>query len=98
MGSVSYTHLVIEHKHFTFGRQKKTVISREYSTTWHAGDEAYYPINDERNNALYTAYLRLANDFPRVTFGGRLGLYRYMDMDVTVAEARATAQILLKRL
>ena len=89
---------VIEHKHFTFGRQKKTVISREYSTTWHAGDEAYYPINDERNNALYTAYLRLANDFPRVTFGGRLGLYRYMDMDVTVAEARATAQILLKRL
>ena len=82
--SVPYTR-VIEHKHFEmFGdevyRCPKTVISREYSTEWNDGMEPYYPINDERNNALYRQYKALADAEQRVIFGGRLAEYRYYDM------------------
>lgn len=84
---------IIEHKWFTFGKDEagndlpKTVISREYSAAWKPGDEPYYPINDEKNNALYAAYRRLADGETNVLFGGRLGEYRYYDMDQVVASA-----------
>ncbi len=77
---VPYTR-VIEHKHFEFGTQPQTVISREYSSAWRQGDEPYYPVNDERNNALYAQYQALAAQEKNVLFGGRLGQYRYFDMD-----------------
>lgn len=82
---------VIEHKWFEFGAQPRTVISREYSAEWRPGDEPYYPVNDERNQALYEAYRRLAEREQGVLFGGRLGEYRYYDMDVTVAKALEAA-------
>ena len=82
---------IIEHKHFAFGRQPKTVISREYSVEWRPGDEPYYPINDERNSALYEQYRRLAAEEEKVFFGGRLGEYRYYDMDAVIAAALAFA-------
>lgn len=78
---------IIEHKHFAFGEQPKTVITYEYSTVWQAGAEPYYPINDERNNNLYAQYKELADRLPDVYFGGRLGLYRYLDMHVVIKEA-----------
>ncbi len=78
---------VIEHKHFTFGTQPHTVISREYSTEWQRGDERYYPVNDDTNNALYRAYVDLARCEQNVHFGGRLGDYQYYDMDRVVALA-----------
>ena len=78
---------IIEHKHFTFGTQPKTVVSREYSVEWKPGDEPYYPINDERNTALYAAYKELAQAEKNVIFGGRLGEYRYYDMDAVIAAA-----------
>lgn len=78
---------VIEHKHFTSGTQPKTVISREYSVEWQQGDEPYYPVNDEKNAALYSAYRELAQQEPQVIFGGRLGEYRYYDMDQVVRAA-----------
>ena len=78
---------IIEHKHFAFGTQPKTVISREYSTEWRLGDEPYYPVNDARNNALYKQYKALAEQERKVIFGGRLGAYKYYDMDVVIAEA-----------
>lgn len=78
---------IIEHKHFTFGTQAETVITREYSTAWKRGDEPFYPVNNEKNNDLYRRYAELARKVPNVTFGGRLGLYRYMDMDVTIERA-----------
>ena len=78
---------VIEHKHFEFGTQPKTVVSREYSSEWKPGDEPYYPVNDERNRALYQKYRALADETPRVIFGGRLGEYRYYDMDTVIARA-----------
>jgi UDP-galactopyranose mutase len=77
---VSYTRIV-EHKHFEFGTQDKTVITREYSARWNKGDEPYYPVNDERNNSLYAEYARLAEGEQNVIFGGRLGEYKYYDMD-----------------
>jgi UDP-galactopyranose mutase len=77
---VPYTR-VVEHKHFEFGTQDKTVITREYSANWNKGDEPYYPVNDERNNALYAEYAKIAEREQNVIFGGRLGLYRYFDMD-----------------
>ena len=83
---VPYTR-IIEHKHFEFGTQPKTVISREYSTEWKQGIEPYYPINDERNTALYRQYEELAKKQDSVIFGGRLGQYRYFDMDKTVRAA-----------
>ncbi|MCH5256135.1 MAG: UDP-galactopyranose mutase [Lachnospiraceae bacterium] len=78
---------IIEHKHFEFGKQPGTVISREYSAEWKPGDEPYYPINDDKNNALYSQYVKLADEQPRVLFGGRLGQYKYYDMDKVIAEA-----------
>ncbi|MCR5831797.1 MAG: UDP-galactopyranose mutase [Lachnospiraceae bacterium] len=80
---------VIEHKHFCFGvgSADKTVITREYSASWKVGDEPYYPVNDKKNSALYEKYRQLAEGEKRVRFGGRLGTYRYMDMDQVIAQA-----------
>ena len=78
---------VIEHKHFEFGTQPKTVISREYSAEWKPGDEPYYPVNDEKNGALYAEYKKLADAEPGVIFGGRLGEYKYYDMDKVIEAA-----------
>lgn len=75
---------VIEHKHFEFGKQPKTVVSREYSVEWRPGDEPYYPVNDRKNSALYQQYKSLADKESDVIFGGRLGEYRYYDMDDVV--------------
>ncbi|MBF8969897.1 UDP-galactopyranose mutase [Streptococcus sp. NLN76] len=78
---------IIEHKHFEFGTQPKTVITREYSKTWKKGDEPYYPVNNDRNNRLYKAYKELASKQENVIFGGRLGHYRYYDMHQVIAAA-----------
>ena len=78
---------VIEHKHFEFGTQSKTVITREYPMDWHPGDEPYYTVNDEENNQLYQRYAVLAEREPDVLFGGRLGEYKYYDMDKVIASA-----------
>ena len=83
---------IIEHKHFEFGAQPKTVISREYSAEWKVGDEPYYPVNDEKNGALYARYKALADAEPGVRFGGRLGEYRYYDMDKVIESALAAAR------
>jgi UDP-galactopyranose mutase len=83
---VPYTR-IIEHKYFEFGEQEKTVISREYSEEWRPGKEAYYPINDDKNMTLYRKYRELAADLPDVIIGGRLGDYRYYDMDEVVYNA-----------
>jgi UDP-galactopyranose mutase len=77
---VPYTRIV-EHKHFEFGTQDNTVITREYSANWNKGDEPYYPVNDAKNNALYAEYARIAECEQNVIFGGRLGEYKYYDMD-----------------
>lgn len=78
---------IIEHKHFEFGKQPGTVISREYSAEWKPGDEPYYPINDDKNNGLYADYVKLAQKQPAVLFGGRLGQYKYYDMDKVIMAA-----------
>lgn len=83
---VPYTR-VIEHKHFEFGTQSGTVITREYPAEWREGDEPYYPVNDERNSALLKKYQELASGRPHIVFGGRLGQYRYYDMDKVIAAA-----------
>ena len=83
---VPYTR-IIEHKHFEFGKQLTTVISREYSAEWKPGLEPYYPVNDEKNGALYEKYRELAEKQGNIIFGGRLGHYRYYDMDKVVAAA-----------
>ncbi len=83
---VPYTR-VIEHKHFEFGTQPKTVVTREYPADWHPGDEPYYPINDERNTRLYREYRELAEAEGDVVFAGRLGGYKYYDMDKAIAAA-----------
>lgn len=83
---IPYTR-VIEHKHFEFGTQPGTVITREYPALWREGEEPYYPINDEKNDALFHQYLELAKTRPNVIFGGRLGQYRYYDMDKVIAQA-----------
>ena len=89
---------IIEHKWFTFGKDEhgndlpKTVISREYSSEWHPGDEPYYPVNDEKNSALYAKYKALAEKEPKVIFGGRLGEYKYYDMDAVIAAALTAAK------
>ena len=90
---VPYTR-IIEHKHFEFGCQggnamNHTVITREYPATWKRGDEPYYPMNDEKNNALYAKYKALADAETNVIFGGRLGMYKYFDMHHVIAEALA---------
>ncbi|MCL2069187.1 MAG: UDP-galactopyranose mutase [Oscillospiraceae bacterium] len=84
--AIPYTR-IIEHKHFDFRNQPTTVISREYPDEWGPGKEPYYPVNDKRNNDLYMQYRRLADTEERVVFGGRLGSYRYYNMDQAVAEA-----------
>lgn len=78
---------IIEHKWFEFGTQPKTVISREYSSEWKLGDEPYYPVNDEKNGALYQEYKKLAENEKNIIFGGRLGEYKYYDMDAVIASA-----------
>ena len=78
---------IIEHKFFEFGTQPKTVISREYSAEWHPGIEPYYPINDDVNGELYARYKELADKEAHVVFGGRLGEYKYYDMDAVIASA-----------
>ena len=78
---------IIEHKWFEFGTQPKTVISREYSSEWKPGDEPYYPVNDDRNGKLYRQYKALADAEKNVIFGGRLGEYKYYDMDAVIASA-----------
>ena len=83
---VPYTR-IIEHKHFTFGSQPFTIISREYSSEWKPGIEPYYPINDVKNSALFARYRELAAKEPDVIFGGRLGNYKYYDMDQVIAAA-----------
>ncbi len=80
---------IIEHKHFEFGTQPKTVISREYSAEWKPGDEPYYPVNDAKNSALYQQYKQLAGAEEGVIFGGRLGEYKYYDMDKVIDSAFA---------
>ena len=88
---VPYTR-IIEHKHFEFGEQSHTVISREYPAEWKPGDEPYYPVNDEENNALYQKYRELADAEEKVVFGGRLGTYKYYDMDRVIEAALMAAQ------
>lgn len=83
---VPYTR-IIEHKHFEFGQQPTTIISREYSAEWRPGIEPYYPVNDAENTALYNQYAALAGKEKGVIFGGRLGEYRYYDMDKVIAAA-----------
>lgn len=78
---------IIEHKHFEFGQQPTTVITREYPMKWELGMEPFYPVNDEQNNALYAKYAALAQKEKNVIFGGRLGSYRYYDMDQVIAAA-----------
>ena len=91
---VPYTR-IIEHKHFEFGTQKTTVISREYSDEWKPGMDPYYPVNDEENSALYEKYRELAAGQPNVIFGGRLGQYRYYDMDKVIRAALDDLKALL---
>ena len=88
---VPYTR-IIEHKHFEFGTQPVTIISREYPCEWKPGDEPYYPVNNQRNNDLYARYVQLAESRPDVIFGGRLGQYKYYDMDKVVAAALETVK------
>ena len=83
---------VIEHKHFEFGTQPVTYVTREYPAEWQPGEEAYYPVNDERNQKLYERYAELARKEKGVIFGGRLAEYKYYDMDDVVESAlRASA-------
>ena len=93
---IPYTR-IIEHKHFEFGCQSgvatdHTVVTREYPAAWKHGDEPYYPMNDEKNNALFAKYKALAESETNVIFGGRLGMYKYFDMHHVIAEALACAK------
>lgn len=83
---IPYTR-IIEHKHFEYGNQEKTVITREYPATWQKGDEPYYPINDDLNNGIYAKYKTLAEKEENVIFGGRLAQYKYYDMHHVIEEA-----------
>ena len=87
---------IIEHKHFEFGQQPDTVISKEYSKEWKPGDEPYYPVNDERNSALYARYKALADKQDKVIFGGRLAEYKYYDMHQVIEKALIMADNILK--
>ena len=90
-GETPYTR-IIEHKHFEFGNQPKTVISKEYSQEWQPGIEPYYPINDEKNGILYEQYKALAQNEGKTIFGGRLAEYRYYDMDAVIDSALDVAE------
>ena len=83
---IPYTR-IIEHKHFEFGTQPDTIITKEYPVSWAKGDEPYYPINDDKNNLLFAKYQRLAKQEKKVIFGGRLGQYKYYDMDKVIEAA-----------
>lgn len=89
---VPYTR-IIEHKHFMFGKQPKTVISREYPAEWRPGREPFYPVNDEKNQRLYGKYAELAKGEENVIFGGRLGCYQYYDMDKVIRAALDAAEL-----
>lgn len=93
---VPYTR-IIEHKHFEFGTQPDTIITREYPAVWKKGDEPYYPINDDRNNALFARYWELAEKEQNVLFGGRLGQYKYYDMDKVIEAALQMVEKELKK-
>ncbi|MBO7633655.1 MAG: UDP-galactopyranose mutase, partial [Lachnospiraceae bacterium] len=94
---VPYTR-IIEHRHFEFGKRYGgddapfTVITKEYPAAWKPGYEPYYPVNNDRNNGMYAEYAEMAENCPDVTFGGRLGCYKYYDMDKTVAAALETVR------
>lgn len=89
---------IIEHKHFEGTSCPKTVITREYPKTWAKGDEPYYPLNDEKNGALYASYLKKAGEeYPQIILGGRLGLYKYLNMDQVVRSVLDLAQKELKQ-
>ena len=94
---------IIEHKWFEFGKDEegndlpKTIISREYSSEWRPGDEPYYPVNDEKNGELYKKYRALADMEEKVTFGGRLGEYKYYDMDAVIASALKLSVSMLRK-
>lgn len=90
---IPYTR-IIEHKHFEFNKCHGTYITKEYPSEWKAGDEPYYPVNDEKNNDLYAKYVKLSESEDDIIFGGRLGMYKYFDMDKTIIEARQLAQML----
>ena len=92
---IPYTR-IIEHKHFEFGTQPKTVISREYPSEWKLGDEPYYPVNNEKNNSLYARYKALAEKEEKVIMGGRLGEYKYYDMDKVIESALGKVEELEK--
>lgn len=83
---VPYTR-IIEHKHFEFGKGNGTIITYEYPATWKIGDKPYYPMNDEANNSLYEKYTELAKEYPDILFGGRLGQYKYYNMDQVIRAA-----------
>jgi UDP-galactopyranose mutase len=100
-GETPYTR-IIEHKWFEFGKDEdgnmlpKTVISREHSSEWNPGDEPYYPVNDDKNNGLYAQYKALAEKEEKVIFGGRLGEYKYYDMDAVIEKALSVCREELK--
>ena len=87
---------IIEHKHFEYGQQPNTVITKKYPQRWQKGDEPYYPVNDEKNSVLYSLYKELIGGEKNVIFGGRLGTYRYLDMDMVIEEALNLAEKLVR--
>jgi len=93
-GEIPYTR-IIEHKHFEFGNQPDTIITREYPSDWKPGDEPYYAVNDEKNMQLYDKYKKLAAEQKNLIFGGRLGMYKYFDMDDTIMAALDLAKKVL---
>jgi UDP-galactopyranose mutase len=98
---VNYTHKdvpytrIVEHKHFEFGKQKKTVVTKEYSVKWDVGMEPYYPVNDLENNEKYNKYKKLSIQYPNVIFGGRLAEYKYYDMHQVIASALSKVKKIL---
>ncbi len=93
---IPYTR-IIEHKHFEFGKQPYTYITREYPAEWKPGEEAYYPVNDDKNQKLYNRYAELAKNEKNVIFGGRLAEYRYYDMDDVIKRALDCAKMEIKK-
>lgn len=83
---------IIEHKHFLFGTQPKTVVTKEYPASWSPGKEPYYPVNDDQNQELYRKYAKAASEERNVRFGGRLAEYQYYDMDKVIASALKAAE------
>ena len=91
---IPYTR-IIEHKHFEFGKQRQTIITKEYPQKWHKGDEPFYPVNDRMNQEIYNKYTLLAKKDSQIVFGGRLGMYRYFDMHQVIEEALNLASRIL---